>query len=598
MGSRLLRPKKLGARISLATLTAQIALGSLMVVVSPMAAIAIVGPTPCTTSDVDIAFYLKFDETSGTTANDSSVGGSMDGTHVNTPAISADYAPVLFDNIQSLSFDGINDYVDLGNPGFATPSSFSVSTWVKSNSIGIDRQIVSKGYNGTQTEWELKTTTADGKLSFQTFNGARFGVEALTPLTDATWTHVVGTFDGTTWKIYLNGVLNNSAVASAPVASGRPIYVGAVDANGTPAQFWSGNIDDIRFFGRALTATEVSNLAAGQCAAMSVSSSSNSSSSFSSSSSSSSSAPSDTDEDGVPDALVCTSTFTMMCTPMPDMCTPQPPICIEEVCTPQPDMCTPQPPMCIPVPSMTCTGPDNCPVTPNPDQADSNENSVGNACEIPSSSSANNSDNDENEDDGGNGSYRGSRTNVLRSIIAMFGGPPTGLPPAAFGGPGDGDFSDADKALLCRVLNAMADDAGYDVYVWAASELSLRIPHSVGSIIDALRRGDVCPEIVAKVEKAPKPIAFRVDAFGYPVSSNDTWNKCVRGTATLQDIRDNSDRDEDGYGKSCSYYKADPALGLWKHPDLRTLFTWKRSEMSLSLPAGYALKQDQALTQK
>jgi cysteine-rich repeat protein len=221
-------------------------------------------PAVCAATDTDLAFYIQFEETSGTLAADSS-GNGIDGTHVNSPTISTDVPAALPYSLRSLGFDGIDDYVDLGNTSFPTPGAFSISAWVMADTIGTDRQIVSKGYNGTQTEWEMKTTSADGKVSFQTYNAGQFGVQALTPLVEDVWTHVVGTFDGTTWSIYLDGSLDNSAVAAAPIATSQPIEIGAVDNQGSPVQFWDGNIDDVRFYNRVLDATEVAGLYGGSC---------------------------------------------------------------------------------------------------------------------------------------------------------------------------------------------------------------------------------------------------------------------------------------------------------------------------------------------
>src|SRR3990167_1189297 len=55
--------------------------------------------------------YWKFDETSGTSAADSSDEGNT-GTHTNSPTISADVpSAISFSNARSLDFDGSNDYV-------------------------------------------------------------------------------------------------------------------------------------------------------------------------------------------------------------------------------------------------------------------------------------------------------------------------------------------------------------------------------------------------------------------------------------------------------------------------------------------------------
>jgi hypothetical protein len=137
-----------------------------------------------------------------------------------------------------------------------------VCAWVKPYVIESDRQVVSKGYDGNNTQWELKTTTNDGKVSFRTWRqaGGHIGVESIQSLTADSWTHLTGTFDGTTWKIYFNGLLDNSADDDAPTETAMRVLIGAVDANGNPIQNWEGVIDDVRIYNRALSDTEVADL--------------------------------------------------------------------------------------------------------------------------------------------------------------------------------------------------------------------------------------------------------------------------------------------------------------------------------------------------
>lgn len=149
--------------------------------------------------------------------------------------------------------------------------------------------------------------------------------------------------------------------------------------------------------------------------------------------------------------------------------------------------------------------------------------------------------------------------------------------------------------MICRIRKALEEDTTSTVRTWVAEQLAMKMPHSVEAIAEELKTGSICPLDIVRTKPQPKPIAFRVDALGFPVSSNDTWNKCIRGTATLEDIRNNPDRDDDGYGNSCSRYHTQD---VWRHPDLSTYFTWKRDQAMLLLPAGYALKQDVVLTQK
>ena len=199
--------------------------------------------------------YWKFDDGSGSSAADAS-GNGHTGTLVNMNTGTAWIAGKVNG---ALRFDGTNDYVRIGNVSPA--GGITVSAWVNPSSIGIDRQIVSKGFNGTRTQWELKTTTVDGKVSFRHWAPGAVGVESIHRLTAGVWTHVAATYDGTTWRIYWNGVLDNQANAGGPVATTRNLCIGCVDIDGTPGQFWVGAIDDVKIYDRALSAAEVAVLA-------------------------------------------------------------------------------------------------------------------------------------------------------------------------------------------------------------------------------------------------------------------------------------------------------------------------------------------------
>ncbi|MDX2024225.1 MAG: LamG-like jellyroll fold domain-containing protein [Deltaproteobacteria bacterium] len=80
-----------------------------------------------------------------------------------------------------------------------------------------------------------------------------------------TWVHYVGTYDGTTMKLYKNGTLvdTNTQPGFVFAANSNPIIVGA-GANGVAVggEFLDGYISELAIWNKALTSTEVTALAA------------------------------------------------------------------------------------------------------------------------------------------------------------------------------------------------------------------------------------------------------------------------------------------------------------------------------------------------
>jgi hypothetical protein len=71
-----------------------------------------------------------------------------------------------------------------------------------------------------------------------------------------TWTHIAVTYDGAMQRIYVNGVEAGSRAQTGPIAVGN----GALRIGGNNAftdEFFSGVIDEVRIFNRALTAAEI-----------------------------------------------------------------------------------------------------------------------------------------------------------------------------------------------------------------------------------------------------------------------------------------------------------------------------------------------------
>ncbi|MCL4405230.1 LamG domain-containing protein [Patescibacteria group bacterium] len=90
------------------------------------------------------------------------------------------------------------------------------------------------------------------------------GVDNNLPTTqsaDGKWHMITMTYDGTTLKAYVDGVLNATSTISTPIsyASGESLTIGADFVN-SPAYYYNGDLDDVSIFSRALSAPEIAQM--------------------------------------------------------------------------------------------------------------------------------------------------------------------------------------------------------------------------------------------------------------------------------------------------------------------------------------------------
>ncbi|MEV4617078.1 LamG domain-containing protein, partial [Kitasatospora sp. NPDC049258] len=82
--------------------------------------------------------------------------------------------------------------------------------------------------------------------------------------TDGQWVHLLGVSDAVAKKIrlYINGFLVGEAdyTQNAPWASPGPLQLGAVNREGANAEFFGGDIDDVRVYDRVVTGSEAADM--------------------------------------------------------------------------------------------------------------------------------------------------------------------------------------------------------------------------------------------------------------------------------------------------------------------------------------------------
>jgi len=84
-----------------------------------------------------------------------------------------------------------------------------------------------------------------------------YSTYARTSLTPDTWTHILATYDGSTIRLYKNGVLADTRNQSSYSAGSHAITIGDDVSGDSIDDRWQGNIDEVKIWDRALSDLEV-----------------------------------------------------------------------------------------------------------------------------------------------------------------------------------------------------------------------------------------------------------------------------------------------------------------------------------------------------
>ena len=201
----------------------------------------------------------RLGEASGTSAADSI--GSNTGTYAGSPTLGQAGA-LAGDGDTSAGFDSATQNISVPDSGSLRPAQISVEAWVKPDSASIndfDSPVMKTSNDNWTDGYGLFYRSSGSTISF--FVNSWGGAPAAAIALDR-WTHVVGTYDGTTISLYLNGALAASTPYSTPIAhTGNALYIGSgttgSGSTGPPGYFWGGSIDDVSVYSKALTATEI-----------------------------------------------------------------------------------------------------------------------------------------------------------------------------------------------------------------------------------------------------------------------------------------------------------------------------------------------------
>jgi hypothetical protein len=221
-----------------------------------------------TAHKVGLVSYWALNEASGTRADSHSTNDLADNNTVTQGAghHEANSADFELSNAEFLSH--ADNAALSGGTG-----SFSWSLWAKLESKAASQYLVLKNqtwfsavdycirYNASLDRFQFMGSAGTGASNYFILSADNFGA-----VSTATWYHVACVYDGVNALIYINGGTADTEAHTAGTANGStPLNIGAYqqDGNGPRDEYFDGLMESVGFWSRALTSTEVSELAAG-----------------------------------------------------------------------------------------------------------------------------------------------------------------------------------------------------------------------------------------------------------------------------------------------------------------------------------------------
>ncbi len=202
--------------------------------------------------DSSLVLMMNFDNLSSLGENDTFVADVS--RYSNNGTVFGALASAFGKYGSAFTFDGVDDYIDLGNPASLNQdfTQLSLEFWMYAfSTTGSDAGLVGKGAT------VYGTTYHNNSYVYFYIQGAN-GNFTSAPVNQNQWNHVVGVYNGTSVILYINGVkMSEEGGIVSSTGIGGAFSVGRYPLTGV---VFNGTLDGVRVWNRSLNALEVSEL--------------------------------------------------------------------------------------------------------------------------------------------------------------------------------------------------------------------------------------------------------------------------------------------------------------------------------------------------
>ncbi len=218
-------------------------------------------------SATNLVAQWNFNNTSGTTStnNAGSCSTTCNGTLTSFASTGSQDAAALSgwtsDNklwgAGALMFDGTDDHITVANTAALNPTVITLEAWYKTNTLSNYQNIIDKrNVADTEVNYLLQILPTTGLIQFSS-RPSKFDLVSNSPIELGKWTYIAATFDGTTAKLYINGILSNSVAYSGSLSTSSDNSLKFCRHGSSSLYYCSGLLDSVRLYSRAISAAEV-----------------------------------------------------------------------------------------------------------------------------------------------------------------------------------------------------------------------------------------------------------------------------------------------------------------------------------------------------
>ena len=155
---------------------------------------------------------------------------------------------------QCYSFDGVNDYINVNNSqSLNITKNITIAAWIKWNTADDFSGFVMKTTNSAWIDGYGLYAHSDNTVDFYVVEFST-NVAKKSFTADGMWHHVVGTYNGSNVRIYVDGVEGTPDSYSGDITTtNTPLFIGQGDSS----ENFNGSIDEVMIWNRPLNSTEI-----------------------------------------------------------------------------------------------------------------------------------------------------------------------------------------------------------------------------------------------------------------------------------------------------------------------------------------------------